>query len=193
MATTSSTALRHALLAASAVMLLGLAACAGNSPNQRALESAPVQAYRLGAGDKIAVNVYGEQSIAGQYDVDDAGTVSLPLAGRVSVKNMTAPEAEAALQAKLKTSLENPQVNVSVVEYRDIYILGEVAKPGAYPYRAGATVLNAVALAGGYTYRAKSSDISVTRPDTGSSDAMRAPQDAYLHPGDIVVVPARWF
>jgi protein involved in polysaccharide export with SLBB domain len=193
MATTSSTALRHALLAASAVMLLGLAACAGNSPNQRALESAPVQAYRLGAGDKIAVNVYGEQSIAGQYDVDDAGTVSLPLAGRVSVKNMTAPEAEAALQAKLKSSLENPQVNVSVVEYRDIYILGEVAKPGAYPYRAGATVLNAVALAGGYTYRAKSSDISVTRPDTGTSDAMHAQQDAYLHPGDIVVVPARWF
>lgn len=193
MATTSSTALRHALLAVSAAMLLGLAACAGNSPNQPALESAPLQSYRLGAGDKIAVNVYGEQSIAGQYEVDDTGSVSLPLAGRVSVKDMTASEAEAALQRKLASNLENPQVNVSVVGYRDIYILGEVAKPGAYPYRAGATVLNAVALAGGYTYRAQSKGISVMRPEMGKSDAQRAQQDAYLHPGDIVVVPARWF
>jgi polysaccharide export outer membrane protein len=54
-------------------------------------------------------------------------------------------------------------------------------------------VLNAVALAGGYTYRAKSTDISVMRPEAGNSDAMHAQQDAYLHPGDIVIVPARWF
>ncbi|HEY4134830.1 MAG TPA: polysaccharide biosynthesis/export family protein [Alphaproteobacteria bacterium] len=174
------------------MLFLGVAACsdAGSRPP---LESSPPQAYRLGAGDRIAVNVYGEQSIAGEYEVDDGGNVSLPLAGRVSVNKMTPAEAEQALQAKLKSSLENPQVNVSVVEYRSVYILGEVAKPGAYPYRAGATVLNAVALAGGYTYRAQTKGISVMRPGDSDKDTKVAQQNSYLQPGDIVIVPARWF
>lgn len=193
MATRYSSVVRHAALAASAVAMLGLAACASGNMNQAMLESAPPQSYRLGAGDIIAVNVYGEDSIAGKYEVDETGSVSLPLAGRISVKNMTAPEAETALASKLRSSLENPQVNVSVAEYRDIYILGEVAKPGAYPYRSGSTVLNAVALAGGYTYRAETKGISVKRPDAGDAEAKRAAQDAYLHPGDIVIVPARWY
>ncbi|MFN4281335.1 MAG: polysaccharide biosynthesis/export family protein [Alphaproteobacteria bacterium] len=190
---THSSVLRHAFVAASAAALLGLAAGAGGHSNQAALESSPPQAYRIGAGDRIAVNVYGEQAVTGEYDVDDSGTVALPLAGRVSVKDMTAPQAEAAVADKLRTSLENPQVNVSVVEGRNIYILGEVAKPGVYPYRPGDTVLNAVALAGGYTYRAETAGISVKRPTAGAADAKHAQQDAYLHPGDIVIVPARWF
>lgn len=190
---TYSTVLRRAFLAVSAAAVLGLAACAGGQTSHGTLESTQPQAYRLGAGDKVAVNVYGEPSIAGEYEVDETGSLSLPLAGRVSVRNMTAPQAEAALRSKLASSLENPQVNVSVVEYRDFYILGEVAKPGAYPYRAGATVLNAVALAGGYTFRAKKDDIAVVRPDEGESDAKHADQSAYLQPGDIVIVPARWF
>ena len=190
---THSSVLRHAFVAASAAALLGLAACAGGHANQAALESTPPQAYRIAAGDRIAVNVYGEQAVTGEYDVDDGGTVALPLAGRVSVKDMTAPQAEAAVASKLRTSLENPQVNVSVVQGRNIYILGEVAKPGAYPFRPGDTVLNAVALAGGYTYRAETDGISVKRPEAGPADAKRAQQDAYLHPGDIVIVPARWF
>jgi len=193
MATRYSSVVRHTVLTVSAVALLGLAACGGGNMNQAVLESTPQQVYRLGTGDKIAVNVYGEQSIAGVYEVDETGSVSLPLAGRISVRDMTAPEAEAALQRTLQTNLENPQVNISVVEYRDIYILGEVARPGAYPYRAGATVLNAVALAGGYTYRAETKGISVKRPEGGDAEARRAQQDAYLHPGDIVIVPARWF
>lgn len=190
---THSSVLRHAFVAASAAALLGLAACAGGNTNQAALESTPPQAYRIGAGDKIAVNVYGEQSVTGEYQVDDSGSISLPLAGRVTVRNMTAPQAETAVQTKLRSSLENPQVNVSVLEGRNVYILGEVAKPGAYPYRPGDTVLNAVALAGGYTYRAQTNGIEVKRPETGDAEAKRAQQDAYLHPGDIVIVPARWF
>jgi protein involved in polysaccharide export with SLBB domain len=86
----------------------------------------------------------------------------------------------------------NPQVAVAVVKYRPFYILGEVQHPGAYPYYSGATVLNAVALAGGYTYRARTTKISVVRPD-GERDPLLAREDAYLEPGDIVIVPLRWF
>jgi protein involved in polysaccharide export with SLBB domain len=141
----------------------------------------------------FGITVFGEETITGEYDVDSQGTISLPLAGRISVKDMTTQQFESALTNRLARGLvTNPQVAVAVVKYRPFYILGEVKNPGAYPYYSGATVLNAVALAGGYTYRAQTSKISVVKPE-GDRDPMLAPEDAYLEPGDIVIVPLRWF
>lgn len=183
--------LRNAVFAA--VAALGLAACGGQ--NLKPLESsAAPQAYRLGTGDRIAVNVFGEPTVAGEYEIDDTGNVSLPLAGRVNVRNMTPQEAEASMARRLSSALENPQVNVAVVRYRPFYILGEVQRPGAYSYYGGATVLNAVALAGGYTFRARTNQISVVRPEGSQErEPQLASEEAYLQPGDIVIVPPRWF
>ncbi len=173
--------------------LLGSAGCAGNTPSLKA--SNPPDAYRLGYGDQVAVVVYGQPETSGQFEVDDEGALSLPLAGRVDVRDLTTAQAEQAVAKQLvrKGLSKDPQVTINVTQYRPIYILGEVQKPGAYPYYSGETVLNAVAVAGGYTYRAGNSRIDVIRPTDGQRQPQRAEESSYLAPGDIVVVPERWF
>ena len=112
-------------------------------------------AYKLGAGDKLRVTVFGEKDLSGNFDVNDQGIVALPLIGPVALGGKTINEAEALITQKYgKNYLVNPRVTVEVLNYRPFYILGEVQKPGSYPYVSGLTVLNAVALAGGYTPRA---------------------------------------
>ena len=63
--------------------------------------------------------------------------------------------------------VHNPSVAVEVIAYRPIYVLGEVNKPGQYPYQPGMTVVTAVAVAGGFTYRAVEGYAAVVRTDRG--------------------------
>jgi polysaccharide export outer membrane protein len=185
-------AARSVSLAAVAA-LLAVTGCASDNLKPLPKEAAAPE-YHLGPGDRLSIMVFGEDNMTGEYDVDDTGTVSVPLAGRVQVNNMTPAELEQALDQRLgKGLVANPQVAVSVVRYRPFYILGEVKNPGAYPYYSGATVLSAVAMAGGYTYRAKTGTIEVVRPDGADTDPKLAKEEAYLQPGDIVIVPLRWF
>lgn len=184
----------QAFAAMSMAFAFALTGCADDTAGMRTMATAqnPPE-YKLGPGDRLGVTVFGEETITGEYDVDSQGTISLPLAGRLPVKGMTAQQFEDSLRTRLSRGLvTNPQVAVAVVKYRPFYILGEVKNPGAYPYYSGATVLNAVAMAGGYTYRARTNKISVVKPE-GDRDQVLANEDAYLEPGDIVVVPLRWF
>jgi protein involved in polysaccharide export with SLBB domain len=179
---------------AALVLCFGLGGCA-TSPNLKPLSSQDtLPQYHLGAGDRLSIVVFGEENMTGEYDVDDTGVVSVPLAGRIPVTGMTPIELEGAINTRLaKGLIANPRVAVSVVKYRPFYIIGEVQRPGAYPYYSGATVLSAVALAGGYTYRAKMDTIEVVRPDGNDRSPKLANQEAYLLPGDILIVPLRWF
>jgi len=186
-------AARSASMVAMAAFL-AMTGCAGSENLQPLPQQASAPEYHLGPGDRLSIVVFGEDNMTGEYDVDDTGTVSVPLAGRIQVNNMTPAELEKALDQRLgKGLVTNPQVAVSVVRYRPFYILGEVKNPGAYPYYSGATVLSAVALAGGYTYRAQTGTIEVVRPDGADTDPKLAKEEAYLQPGDIVIVPLRWF
>lgn len=170
---------------------LGLTACADAPP----VATGPTtpEAYRVGPGDRLQVMVFGESSLTGEYDVDDTGAISYPLVGAVPVNNMTPREIESGLRERLRRGLvTDPKVNVSVVRYRPIFILGEVQRPGVYEFYNGITVLNAVAYAGGYTYRARNSKITVVR--AGSERKPEPVNEAsLLQPGDIIVIPERWF
>jgi polysaccharide export outer membrane protein len=172
--------------------MVGLSGCAQPAGSSGQTASANPPTYRLGAGDRILVNVYGERDMTGEYEIDDTGVISVPLAGRVAVKDKTARELETGLEQQLSRGglLNNPKVAVNVVRYRPFYILGEVQRPGAYPYYSGATVLNAVAQAGGYTYRARTNRASVVKAE-GSQQT--ADENAYVQPGDVIIIPERWF
>lgn len=170
---------------------LGLTACAGAPPPVTATTP---QAYKLGAGDRVAVSVYGEKDLSGEFDVDDTGSIAFPLVGAYKVADLTPRQVEAGLSDRLKRGLvTDPKVNVAVLRYRPIFIVGEVQKPGAYEFYNGITVLNAVAYAGGYTYRARNSKITVVR--AGASDRTPEPvaEGTLLQPGDIIMIPERWF
>lgn len=151
-------------------------------------------AYRLGPGDKLRIVVFGHKDVSGEFVIDGSGNIAMPLLGQFGAGHMTVTELQNALQAELnKSYIVNPRVSVEVLNYRPFFILGEVNKPGSYPYIAGITVLQAVALGGGYTRRARTSTAEVTRvtPDGRVTLEVR-PNDPVL-PGDTIEIGRRLF
>lgn len=149
------------------------------------------ETYRLGAGDRVRVLVFGEDDLSGTFNIDGEGRIALPLVGTVSVGGLSAPEAERAIADRFTEGyLRDPRIAVEVLDRRPFYILGEVRTPGAYPYADGLSVLGAVAVAGGFTYRADEDDIEVTR---GGGEAEVMPTEAAVRPGDVIRVRQRLF
>jgi len=150
--------------------------------------------YRLGTGDKVRLIVYDEPDLSGEFQVDSVGFIRLPLIGQVRALGLSVKEFENQVTERLTQGyLKDPKVSVEVTLYRPFYIIGEVNKPGEYPYVNGMNALNAVALAGGYTYRAKRSKIYIRH--FGSTEESEAPADgsAKVAPGDIIRIPERYF
>lgn len=171
---------------------LGLACALPAHPADEDPAEAPL--YALGPGDRIRVTVFGHEDMSGEFTISEAGTVSLPLAGTVAFGGLALADAERVVAEALKPDyLLNPQVGIEVLEYRPFYIIGEVNRPGSYPYVNGMTVNEAVALAGGFTHRARKNRFTVIR----ASDATRAersiPATGSVLPGDIVKVLERFF
>jgi polysaccharide export outer membrane protein len=161
---------------------------------QKAILDAAVQGIRLQAGEKIRLSVYGEASLSGDYQIDPSGILSLPLAGQVKAAGLTEAELKQEITQKLKTEyLKNPKVTVSVVEFRPFYILGEVEKPGSYPYTSGLNALSAIAIAGGTTYRASKSTILIQHPGESGLREYPLKGSVAILPGDIIRVPQRYF
>jgi len=151
--------------------------------------------YRLGSGDKVKVTVFGEADLSGDYEISASGGVAFPLVGEIAAGGGTARDLEKRIAAKLRDGyLKNPTVSVEVLSYRPFFIMGEVKRPGSYPYKAGLNLLNATALAGGYTYRAKSSLWVITRVgDKNIQEKEIKDGDFIVRPGDTIVVPERFF
>ncbi|WGR91211.1 polysaccharide export protein [Bradyrhizobium sp. ISRA443] len=108
--------------------------------------------YRLAPGDRITVTVFGQPELSGDVQIDDAGTINLPLAAPIEVKGLTVFECQKRINDRLLADgiLRTPSVGVRIAELRPLYVLGDVRLPGAYPFRYGSTTQSAVALAGGY-------------------------------------------
>ena len=149
---------------------------------------------RLEAGDKVRITVFGEEKLTGDYQVDTGGFVAMPLAGSIKAAGLTPPEFERTLETRFKgTYLRNPKVTVEVMTFRPFYVLGEVQKPGEYPYRAGLNVLSAIAVAGGATYRASTSEVLIQRAGTTTLQKLPQSPTITVMPGDLLRVPERFF
>jgi polysaccharide export outer membrane protein len=153
------------------------------------------ESYKLGSGDKLKLTVYGENDLGGEYLVDGAGQVQLPLLGQVPAAGMTVHDFETAVGSKFVSEgyLKDPRVSAEVENYRPFYIIGEVKSPGQYPYVNGMNALNAVALAGGYTYRADDKDVYIRRDGGAKEQEAPADQTTRIHPGDIIRIDERIF
>lgn len=151
-------------------------------------------AYHLDSGDKVKVVVYGEDDLSGEFQIDGSGNLRLPLIGEVRAASLTTAELERAVEDKLAHGyLISPRVNAEVANYRPFTILGEVNKPGEYPYENGMTVLNAVAVAGGYTYRAEQDTVYIRRKGAAKEERNPADDKTQVDPGDTIRVAERLF
>ena len=152
------------------------------------------QEYVLGTGDRIKLTVYGEADLSGEYEVSSTGVVAMPLIGDVHAAGQPLQAFEQAVRQKLTGGyLRDPRVSAQVVNYRPFFILGEVAKPGSYPYVNGMTIINAVALAGGYTYRADKKGVTASHANDPQKQDTPVTEETVVRPGDIIRVPERFF
>jgi protein involved in polysaccharide export with SLBB domain len=151
--------------------------------------------YHLGSGDKLIMTVYGEDDLKSEFFVDGTGQAQVPLIGPVKAAGLSIREFTDLVAAKLSEGdyLKNPRVSVQVENYRPFYIIGEVNKPGEFPYESGLNVLGAVALAGGFTYRADDREVYIRHIGSKTEAKMPADGGTKVSPGDIVRVDERMF
>jgi polysaccharide export outer membrane protein len=190
-------------------VLLGMPmGCA--SVSQEALDEAakPVsKEFLLGPEDVLEVTVWRNQDLSRTVVVRPDGRISLPLIGDVQASGLNASQVAAKIAARLTEFKENPNVSVSLKEVNSyfIYVLGEVLKPGKYPLKSYATVLQGVSMAGGFTIYASKNRMQVIRTQTsegGKENQIRIPvpynelvsgkgeiENFILKSGDTIVVP----
>ena len=143
--------------------------------------------YRLGAGDEIRIQVYQEADLSMTLRLDESGTFDYPYLGTITARNRSLDQLrETVTEGLLQDVLVNPNVNVSIVKYRDFYIGGEVKRTGGYPYQPGLTVKQAITLAGGVTEWASSSKYEILRE--GNNVVEPATNNTPIRPGDTVTI-----
>ncbi len=149
--------------------------------------------YRLGPGDQLRITVFNEPDLTGQFVVGSQGAIAYPLVGEVRAAGSTIPEFTAALAQALREYVRAPDVSVEVANYRPFFILGEVTRPGTYPYSANLTVLNAVATAGGFTYRANQRRVFIRHANEAQEHEVPMTIATPVLPGDTVRIGERLF
>jgi len=180
---------------------LAYAQSGGRPPAASAMAYAPAPtavrhdtAYRLDAGDKLRVVVYGQEGLTNTYAIDAGGSITMPLIGTVPARGRTSSELTSEISARLRNGfIRTPSVAVEIESYRPFFILGEVAAPGQYPYVPNLTVESAVAIAGGFSPRARRDTVTLTHADASATGRFVVPLGTSLGPGDTVLVGERWF
>ncbi|HVY14812.1 MAG TPA: polysaccharide biosynthesis/export family protein [Rhodopila sp.] len=177
--------------------LLLLLLCVGCAPGRDLPDLPPVAngPYQLGPGDVIRLITYQEDALTAEFRVSDSGTIALPLVGPMKASGLSTDMLAARVTEALvrKNLLVAPSVAAEVVTYRPIFVLGEVSKPGQYPYQPGMTLVTAAAVAGGFTYRAIDDYASVVRTGKGSAIEGKASRQTLIAPGDVITVFERRF
>ena len=183
-------------LAALTAIILGLAGCGNAAPIAAASDGAADVQYRLAAGDKLRVIVFGEETLTGEYVLTSAGNLSFPLVGNIPAGDRTVEQLQADLTRALSDGyINDPRVSIQVVSFRPFYILGEVNRPGEYPVSTGLTIQQAVASAGGYTYRANTKRVFLKRAHETQERLvdLRAQPNLIVRAGDTIRISERHF
>lgn len=193
------------LWAVSALTLM--VACSGMPPGGYPVQYAPPSEFVLGPEDVLVVTVWRNQDLSKEVVIRPDGGVTMPLIGDIRAAGMTSETLAKRLTERLAEFMSNPIVSVQVKDINSyhIYVLGEVAKPGKYPLKSFATVLQGISLAGGFTQFASRNGTKVIRKVVGPdgkpqqfeipvkySDVIEGkgdPGNFYLNSGDVIVVP----
>lgn len=165
----------------------------------------PTVAYALGPGDVVEIKVFREPDLAGVYRISDGGRLDFPLIGEVVVAGRRPEQIEEELRTRLGDGyLVDPQVTVFVKERNSqkVHVLGQVKKPGSFPFEGGMTIIQAITNAGGFTKLASTNNVTLTRVASGTEESFRVrvgdirsgeSPNVDLQPGDIVWVPEAIF
>ncbi len=189
------------------VVLAGLFGCADISNEVLQELARPTNEFLLGPEDVLDVVVWRNQDLSREVIVRPDGKISMPLIGDVQASGLTADQLAERIVERLREFKETPTVSVGVkqVNSYNVYVLGEVARPGKFRLQSYTTVLQAIAMAGGFTQFASRNKIQVIRDGKngeGERREFRIPVryddllagegelgNFTLKTGDVVVVP----
>ena len=187
--------------ATAAALLLGpRAAAASDDKKSTPYGPATNEEYRLGAGDKLRVEVYKDAQLSQSVQIRPDGKITLPLIGDMAATGLTPIELRDQIAKQLKEYITNPTVTVIVVEAQSAqaYIMGEVSHPGAVQLHGPVTIVQAIAMAGGFKEFANTKDVKILRPNGSGIQTLRfnykdvlngEAKPIYLKSGDTVIVP----
>ncbi|WP_318469610.1 polysaccharide biosynthesis/export family protein [Photobacterium leiognathi] len=150
--------------------------------------------YQLSPGDKIQIKVYGEDNLTfNELLIPESGQINYPYLGSVTVAGKTLTQVKDEITHGLKGDyLLDPKVMVNLLNFKQIYVGGEVRRPGGYEYQPNLSVEKAVALAGGFTDRADTDDITI-KDANNKLKTDDASINMEIEPGDIIVVGQSFF
>ena len=158
------------------------------------------QDYRLGAGDKLRVEVYKQDQISQSLQIRPDGKITLPFVGDIPAAGRTSIELRDAVAAALKEYVNNPVVTIIVQEAvsAQIRVMGEVANNGPHVMNGSLTALEALAKSGGLREFANKNRIHILRRTPSGQQSIPfdykkalngEAEPFYLQPGDVIVVP----
>lgn len=189
------------------LLVVTLSACSSNTTNAHLNLPPPVESTAVGPTDVFHMEIIGEKDLPDiAYQVASDGTVDLPYVHRVKVAGLEPQQIAELVRKRLMHDqiLTNPTVVVTVTAYnsKQVTVLGQVQKPGAFPFMSGMTLIQAISLAGGLNSIADSDRVNLTRKTKKgfktvelSVDAItsgRSP-DIPLQAGDQIFVHERIF
>lgn len=191
-----------------AVLIFGLVleGCGGSGPAVRGTLPPVEESSQLGPGDVFKMQIVGEKDLPEEYQIASDGTVALPYLERLTVGGLEPQEVAKLVTKELKERqiLQKPVVIVRVEAYnsRKVTVLGEVQKPGSFPFSPGLTLIQAVSQAGGFNSIANLGQLRLTRQSKKGDVTVVVAADAItegsapdipLQAGDRIYVPQRVF
>ena len=174
------------------VLSIGANAQAPGGAQNQDVASAGQNEYRLGVGDIVRIDVFGEPDLTMTVQLSELGTFNYPYLGELHIIGQTISAVQKMITQGLDGDfLVDPRVNVTVESYREVFVGGEVVQSGSFPYQPGLTVSKAIFLAGGFTERSSKRRVKVR--SEGEEKPKRVGLDYVLKPGDTVTVSRRFF
>jgi polysaccharide export outer membrane protein len=157
-------------------------------------QPATPQQYRISKGDKVKISTFGEDRFSGEFLVHGDGKITFPLFGDIPAAGLTTVQLIYDIKSRLAPDyLRDPQVTAEVTGFRPVYILGEVARPGQYPYAEGLTIYALIAQAGGFSYRANHRHAWIRHDDYTAEQRIDIVSSTPVMPGDTVRIDQRIF
>jgi len=160
------------------------------------------EGFLIGHGDRLRIDVWGQEELDSDVIVQPDGKISLPLVKEVIAAGLTVDALRQELDKRYREFILEPTVSVTVSEINSlkIYVLGEVNNPGEIDLLSYTDVLQAIAKAGGFTIYAKKNKVEIIRTFGGQkiktrfnySQVVRGKnlqQNIPLKPGDVIIVP----
>lgn len=124
--------------------------------------------YQLAPGDRVAITVFGNTELSGEFSIDQSGRIFYPVIGAIELGGLNVKETEQRIATALNDGiLVKPSVFVRVAEFRPIQVIGDVRNSGSFPFRAGTIVKSAIGVAGGY-------GVSLLTPGTAAAEFLAA-------------------